>query len=91
MAALADAADAEGRHGVKVRVSHPTVATDAGDASAESGTGGRTTRTNADVWSIEAAVESGRRTAQIIEPHVLDLLLAMMLTGLVISLLMTMA
>lgn len=81
---------------------------------------GAHTRTDADVWSIEAAVESGRRAAQIIEPqvrvvpqyrpvwlrglgaiddglyrlnapHVLDLLLAVMLIGLVISLLMAMA
>lgn len=31
---------------------------------------GAHTRTAADVWSIEAAVESGRRAAQLIEPDV---------------------
>lgn len=34
---------------------------------------GAHTRTDADVWSIEAAVESGRRAARVIEPRVLIL------------------
>ena len=31
---------------------------------------GAHTKTEVDVWSIEAAVESGRRAAQVVEPHV---------------------
>lgn len=34
---------------------------------------GAHTKTQADVWSIEGAVESGRRAAQVIEPTVNDL------------------